>query len=70
MNPCSNHAHQQDEDEERMKIIAQNGNTGEHYACETCGALLIDVIEDSKLCIDESCKYKPDYRNSYKKYGY
>jgi hypothetical protein len=32
--PCSNHATQQDEDEEaemRMRIIMQNGNTGEHY---------------------------------------
>ena len=32
---CSNHAIQQDEDEaaaeERMLIIMQNGNTGEHY---------------------------------------
>jgi hypothetical protein len=32
--PCSNHAFQQDEDEAeelRMRIIMQNGNTGEHY---------------------------------------
>ena len=31
--PCSNHALQQDEDEAemRMRIIMQNGNTGEHY---------------------------------------
>ena len=33
--PCSNHAHQQEWDEEesnkRMNIIGQNGNTGEHY---------------------------------------
>lgn len=36
--PCSNHAYQQDEDEEdeeaaemRLRIIMQNGNTGEHY---------------------------------------
>ena len=33
--PCSNHAQQQDEDEEiaehRMRAIMQNGNTGEHY---------------------------------------
>lgn len=32
--PCSNHAIQQEEDEEaemRMRIIMQNGNTGEHY---------------------------------------
>ena len=33
--PCSNHAKQQEWDEEesnrRMKIIGQNGNTGEHY---------------------------------------
>lgn len=32
--PCLNHAIQQDEDEEaemRMRIIMQNGNTGEHY---------------------------------------
>lgn len=32
---CSNHATQQDEDEAaeelRMRIIMQNGNTGEHY---------------------------------------
>jgi len=32
---CSNHALQQDEDEAaeemRMRIIMQNGNTGEHY---------------------------------------
>jgi hypothetical protein len=32
---CSTHAIQQDEDEEaeemRMRIIMQNGNTGEHY---------------------------------------
>ena len=33
--PCSNHAKQQEWDEEesnrRMNIIGQNGNTGEHY---------------------------------------
>ena len=33
--PCSNHARQQEWDEEesnrRMKVIGQNGNTGEHY---------------------------------------
>ena len=33
--PCSNHALQQEWDEEesnrRMNIIGQNGNTGEHY---------------------------------------
>jgi len=33
--PCSNYARQQEWDEEesnrRMKIIGQNGNTGEHY---------------------------------------
>ena len=33
--PCSNYAKQQEWDEEesnrRMKIIGQNGNTGEHY---------------------------------------
>lgn len=33
--PCSNHAYQQEWDEEetnrRMNIIGQNGNTGEHY---------------------------------------
>jgi len=28
--PCSAHAFQ--EDEERMKVVAQNGNTGEHYS--------------------------------------
>jgi hypothetical protein len=35
--PCSNHATQQDEDEEaemRMRVIMQNGNTGEHYDLE------------------------------------
>ena len=35
--PCVNHALQQDEDEEaemRMRIIMQNGNTGEHYDLE------------------------------------
>ena len=30
--PCTNHAFE--ENEERMKIIAQNGNTGEHYEKE------------------------------------
>lgn len=32
-NACSNHAIQQEEDEEelRMRVIMQNGNTGEHY---------------------------------------
>ena len=29
VSPCSAHAFE--EDDERMKIIAQNGNTGEHY---------------------------------------
>ena len=32
--PCSNHAQQQEDDEaeeRRMRIIMQNGNTGEHY---------------------------------------
>jgi hypothetical protein len=33
--PCSNHARQQEWDEEesnrRMRVIGQNGNTGEHY---------------------------------------
>ncbi len=27
--PCGSHAYE--EDEERMKVIGQNGNTGEHY---------------------------------------
>ena len=29
VSPCSAHAFE--EDDERMKVIAQNGNTGEHY---------------------------------------
>ena len=32
--PCSNHAQQQEDDEAeelRMRVIMQNGNTGEHY---------------------------------------
>ena len=32
--PCSNHAQQQEDDEaeeRRMRVIMQNGNTGEHY---------------------------------------
>ena len=28
--PCNAHAFE--EDEERMKVVAQNGNTGEHYS--------------------------------------
>ena len=29
--PCQAHAYEIDEDEKRMDIIGQNGNTGEHY---------------------------------------
>ena len=29
--PCQAHAYEVDEDEKRMDIIGQNGNTGEHY---------------------------------------
>ena len=29
--PCQAHAYEIDEDEKRMDVIGQNGNTGEHY---------------------------------------
>ena len=29
--PCQAHAYEIDDDEKRMDIIGQNGNTGEHY---------------------------------------
>ena len=31
LGPCQAHAYEVDEDEKRMDIIGQNGNTGEHY---------------------------------------
>ena len=31
LGPCQAHAYEVDDDEKRMDIIGQNGNTGEHY---------------------------------------
>ena len=31
LGPCQAHAYEIDDDEKRMDIIGQNGNTGEHY---------------------------------------
>ena len=35
--PCQAHAYEIDEDEKRMDVIGQNGNTGEHYFCADKG---------------------------------
>jgi uncharacterized protein YlaI len=46
-----------DEDEERMKIIVQNGNTGEHYKCNKCDAPLIDVLDGVYPCDSDNCPF-------------
>jgi hypothetical protein len=57
MGPCSNHARQQDEEEERMKVILQNGNTGEHYKCDTCGLSIVEVLSKETLCTNKNCEH-------------
>ena len=59
--PCQAHAYEVDEDEKRMDIIGQNGNTGEHYFCADKGNRgnwwgLADDWEDEP--IKETPKYK------------
>lgn len=57
MGSCSSHARQQDEEEERMKVILQNGNTGEHYTCDTCGLSIVEVLSKETQCTNKDCNY-------------
>ena len=56
--PCQAHAYEQDWDEKRMDVIAQNGNDGEHYEELNRGNWwgLADDWEDEP--IKETPKYK------------
>ena len=64
--PCQAHAYEIDEDEKRMDVIGQNGNTGEHYFCADKGNRgnwwgLADDWEDEPV---EKTEKKDRYRGA------